>query len=769
MNFLAPVMLFGAAAVAIPIALHFFFRARHRIVPWAAMKFLLESIEQTSRRLRFQELLLLLTRCAVLALLAFAMARPMTAGARGSGRVDAVDAVFVIDTSFSMGASEGAVTRFELEKNIALKTIEMLPPHSTVQIVTSSDRASLLGPRSPSNLDQARELVKTLEISSLSTDFAPALVEAKKVFEHGTHPNKELYFFSDFQKSGFEQQPSLVVDTIKDLNEKTNLMLVRCGSRPVKNAAIVGITAQSGIPRPGQRAGFAVLVRNTGSEPINDVRLTLTADGDDKNGDSQTIATLDGNETRAVTMSAKFDKIGPRVLSAKIVFDEMPGDNVFDQVIPVREQVNILVVNGNPNEREAILSSTFFLDNALAPTSEKDRGKFFLQIREVEARLASPAQLAKADLCFLVNVSMPSEQGKGTEAASRRSVVPSDFLAELAVWVRQGHGLVVLPGTNTLADAYNRELGAKLGLLPMPIKLVKNVDPKLAIKLSRATFDYPAFRDFKEDNRFSQFDDVGSWRYLELDDSSVKSNAKVEPKTDLKAPVNDKTKVEKAEKTIEPPPSGEVLARFENRLPFLTSRRVDAGQVMLFATAFEPTWSDLPITRPAVPLIQSLVAQLLHGQTQNHNLVAGEGLTWYPQEKEPQNYSLRTPSGSLVRLGLPITRDGRSVLSIGDLDQAGVYRLMASTVTNEAILADTGAPIAVTPDLREVADLSTLTDEQIDAKLGFRPTHATAGVDGASATGLDRFRREWTLYVLAAVLALAVFESVLAFFCGKSW
>src|SRR6516165_10835297 len=100
MGFLAPAMLWGAAAASIPIALHFFFRTRYRTVPWAAMKFLLASIEQTSRRLRFQELLLLITRCLVLAALAFAMARPMTTVIRGSGRGDAVDAVFVMDVSY---------------------------------------------------------------------------------------------------------------------------------------------------------------------------------------------------------------------------------------------------------------------------------------------------------------------------------------------------------------------------------------------------------------------------------------------------------------------------------------------------------------------------------------------------------------------------------------------------------------------------------------------------------------------------------------------
>src|SRR5262245_24846113 len=108
MSFLAPMMLWGAAAAAIPVALHFFFRSRYRTVPWAAMKFLLTAIEQTSRRLRFQELLLLVCRVLLLALFALALARPLSTVVYGAGG-DAVDAVLVFDVSMSMGASDGAV------------------------------------------------------------------------------------------------------------------------------------------------------------------------------------------------------------------------------------------------------------------------------------------------------------------------------------------------------------------------------------------------------------------------------------------------------------------------------------------------------------------------------------------------------------------------------------------------------------------------------------------------------------------------------------
>src|SRR2546423_1551759 len=107
MSFLAPFMLWGGLAAGIPIALHFFYRSRYRNVPWAAMKFLLASIEQTSRRLRFQELLLLALRVAMLLLLALTLARPTFSGAGRGG--DAVDVVILLDTSMSMTAKSGVV------------------------------------------------------------------------------------------------------------------------------------------------------------------------------------------------------------------------------------------------------------------------------------------------------------------------------------------------------------------------------------------------------------------------------------------------------------------------------------------------------------------------------------------------------------------------------------------------------------------------------------------------------------------------------------
>src|SRR5215218_5005838 len=132
MTLLAPWMMLGAAAISIPVALHFFYRARYKPLPWAPMKFLKEAIEQTSRRLKFQEWILLLLRCLAIILLALAIARPGSENASLSNRGDAVDAVFVIDTSLSMGAREGGKSRLDLARDAALAVLDTLPPNSSV-------------------------------------------------------------------------------------------------------------------------------------------------------------------------------------------------------------------------------------------------------------------------------------------------------------------------------------------------------------------------------------------------------------------------------------------------------------------------------------------------------------------------------------------------------------------------------------------------------------------------------------------------------------
>ena len=115
--FFQPGMLAGALLVGVPIIIYLLNRQRYQRRRWAAMEFLLRALEKNRRRLQLENILLLLIRCAILALLALAMARPFAESALlGPPSGGPKNWIVALDRSFSMLDREGTRTRFENAK-----------------------------------------------------------------------------------------------------------------------------------------------------------------------------------------------------------------------------------------------------------------------------------------------------------------------------------------------------------------------------------------------------------------------------------------------------------------------------------------------------------------------------------------------------------------------------------------------------------------------------------------------------------------------------
>ena len=96
---LHPALLAGLGLVALPVLIHLLLRKRPQPRPWAAMRWLLAAVHKAQRNYRLTNLLLLLLRCLVVALLALLATHPSLAGIGQGGRL-----VLVVDRSASMGA-----------------------------------------------------------------------------------------------------------------------------------------------------------------------------------------------------------------------------------------------------------------------------------------------------------------------------------------------------------------------------------------------------------------------------------------------------------------------------------------------------------------------------------------------------------------------------------------------------------------------------------------------------------------------------------------
>src|ERR1041385_4153779 len=76
MNFLAPLFLAGAFAVALPVVFHLIRRTTRERTVFSSLMFLKPTPPRLTKRNRLEHILLLMLRCAAICLLAVGFARP---------------------------------------------------------------------------------------------------------------------------------------------------------------------------------------------------------------------------------------------------------------------------------------------------------------------------------------------------------------------------------------------------------------------------------------------------------------------------------------------------------------------------------------------------------------------------------------------------------------------------------------------------------------------------------------------------------------------
>lgn len=724
MSFLSPWLLLGGLAVSVPLVLHFFYRARYRRLPWAAMTFLKQAIEQTSRRLRFQELILLVLRCLAMLLLAFALARPAITGSTVGGRGESVDAIFVFDTSTSMTARDGEKSRLERAKDAATAVLDNLPNNSTIQIIGCADRAVALGPQSPRNIDQARQIVANLEATSLATDLLPGLSDAYAALDRGAGTNKEIYVFSDMQKLGWDRQSAAIRAKCEEIKQRATLLLVRCGNaeRPVRNVGISSINYPDGIPHTGTRMPFSILLRNTGKEPVRNVTVAIEVDGKAVDKETETVAEIGPGQTYPVNLTAKLDQAGPRVVTATVTGDDLPGDNRLDRIVPVRETVRVVLIDGTPDTRDPKEAGSHYVRNALLPVAAADQDAYFVRVSVVPPDEAGPGLLGACDVCYLLNVPASSADRPGIPGLSR------EFVDRLGEYLKAGGGLIIGSGDNVVPARYNQVLGSQgINVLPFDLDEPANATPEKPFKIAPDSTESPSFLErFKGE----------PYRTVTAD-------------ADIRRVVG-----------VKPEGAGRVLMRLADQKPFLCSRAIGEGEVLFLAGSLDERWGNWPAKAGSFLSFNQIALAHLSGKaTRGANRTAGEPIVWNPPDAA-KGYALLTPDARRVKLGKASGEP--PTLTATETPLAGIYRIVPENEDRK------DAPqFAVAPDLRETDDLASLANPELEQLLGFKPVFLDAGVpDGL---GTERAKREWTVWLLVFLFLLAVSESIWAWFCGKAW
>ena len=348
-----PLMLLGMLGLAVPVILHLIQRQRLQPRLLATLRFL----DQTDAANAFapvpRDLLQLLLRLLLLALLVLTMARLMFHSSGSGSRTLAI----VLDQSMSMQRKlDGGKTLFEAYKTQVADLIDGMTEHDQFSLTLAGDTIA-----HETGFLRDRKALKEALDSFQPTDgsgraVVPAIKQALQRFQCVREPNTCVLVFSDHQKLNYESLTQDEQFRAMLAKGRVKLLLVEESPSAKPNVAI-----QSGrfLPRRvylGASSKMTVAVRNfsdeeqsvdvslaVGQRPAAGAQPEAEAPEMVTTGEARSLA-LQPNEIAKIDLVQSFDSPNDVACSSAITEDVLPADNVFHSPMRVRDRRQVLLV-----------------------------------------------------------------------------------------------------------------------------------------------------------------------------------------------------------------------------------------------------------------------------------------------------------------------------------------------------------------------------------------------------------------------------------------
>jgi hypothetical protein len=648
MTFLNAFLLFGLAAIAIPIVIHLLNRSKPRLIDWGAMQFLLASLKARNRRIQIEDAILLCLRCLGLVAVALAMARPflpslsavpwvlilpglllatlcagiatvvwrdrplrarllITAGimlavallaslverhiqARrwmtdGGGS----DTVIVLDASLSMTRMADGRSNFTRAKEEASGLIEQMRSADAIALVLggpvpqpllrrpTSDRRELLRALRSAECRPAGGVMSVLETLNLCAT----------LLTDGPNVAKRIVIFTDGQAAGWEPQSvarwEFLASNLKSLPSPPRVFCRRLESPgPFRNVLVSEIRLSRSVIGTDRPVKVDVTIGNTGTVPFRPAALEWVVDGRNVER-TPIIRDLPPQASEAFHFTHQFETPGYHVVSARLLAeDDLPADNLLDQVVHVMDRLPVLLIEGAPAERLFFFKTAGLIRVALTP-------------RET----AASAEGASRDMSYLVEPTIVQAADIGTirDLGAYRVILMADVprlpaieAERLARFVKEGGGLLILPGNRAEPAFYNTWQSLAGEAIP-PARLDKRIYPPDPVLLDLRSLTHPAVRlvaqPDQSDLRLGLV--AAYWKPgLEADAPSVR-----------------------------------VAGRLESGDPWLLERQIGKGYVLMSTLAFDRRDSNFSSLKCFVPMIHEMVNYLAAPRMQICNLQPG--------------------------------------------------------------------------------------------------------------------------------------------------
>lgn len=577
-------MLWGLAGLSLPVLAHLLSRKRHEVVPWAAMQFL--ELEKTARRrVRFEELLLIALRMALVTLLVVALCRPASSGGWLASVLKKTrrDVVLVVDGSYSMGWRDDHQTPHAAAIQWAHRYLEDLGPGDRVAVLEARDQVRGIIDPPTVNHDVVRRSLNRLPPPAGTADLPAAIRHAIGLLRETTNLRREIIVLTDGQAVGWRTDDPVIWETLDDQLEgfpdaTRPRILVATPGEPRDTAVAHYHVDQLELSRELVPAGLAVTLRTTihghGNPQTTTRRVAMEIDGQRLSNRTLSVRVPPSGKT-TVEFEHRLPTPGSHRLAIVLDEDPLPADDRSEAAVVAVEALPVLLVDGAPHP-DATRSETFFARAALSATANE---RPWIDGRVVTWDRLKPSDLQSVEVVVLANLTRPE----------------SDHRSSLIEFVSNGGGLLVTLGDRTDAAAWNT-WSDDSGILPARI-LAQRGKPADS-EDSTAAAIHPA-DDSLNRSWLTRFRGERRGGFTEARFTRWWSLAPIE--------------------------AARVTARLTSGDPLLVTGRLEQGRTAIWSSSLDADWNTLPARPDYVSFLHELLFRLAGGQS-TRNVKTGDPL-----------------------------------------------------------------------------------------------------------------------------------------------
>ncbi|MHB1048514.1 MAG: BatA domain-containing protein [Bacteroidota bacterium] len=547
MTFLNPFVLLGLAAAAIPILIHLLNKRKLRTIDFSTLSFLKELQRNKMRKITIRQWLLLLLRTMMVLFLVLAFSRPALKGSFGTiGSHAKTSIAIIIDNTPSMELhnERGLYLDQALEHSSAV--ISLMQENDDAVIVRLSDLPAVTMDAPSHDRQRLLTVIQETAPSSKRRTISEALRAVSPILRRSKNANKEVYIFTDGQRTTLTSSSGEPAETEPLFDPSTRFYVTRFSDTPAENIGIERVTIPPTVLQVNKPVTVNAVVKNYGSSPVGN-HLVSIAVGNKRV--MQKSVTLEGGESRTVELSVTPLRSGFLTGSIELEDDNFEPDNRHYFSLSIPDKISIaLIASGEQQAR--FITAAMNAANTLTASGS-------VNVNTYAPHQISTSMLAAADVVILSGITDLQE--------------PTARL--LHQHVAGGGSLIFFPSADTTQKGYRylEEFSlATAGTVP--------ATANSPITFNRVDLDFPIFA--------GMFDNTPK-DGRNIESPEIGAVLRIPPQTSIRP-----------------------IITLSNGFPFLWLREYRKGKILGFSVPASSSWSNFVYTGLFVPIVYQSVLYL---------------------------------------------------------------------------------------------------------------------------------------------------------------